>query len=242
MTKSKGILPARQHWTPAELRVLRALYPDLMAETVAKELQRPVHAIYAKANALGLRKSAEFLASDRSRRIQRGHHSPAMVASRFQKGLIPWNKGLKGICHEGSKATQFKKGEMSGAAQHNYVPIGTLRLSKDGYLERKVTDDPALVPARRWVAVHRLVWQQEHGPIPTGHIVAFRPGMKTAVVDQITPERLECISRAENAKRNHPRSKSPELARLVQLKGAITRQVNRINREAREAEQGAIAP
>lgn len=129
---------------------------------------------------------------------------------------------------------------MTGAAQHNYVPIGTLRVSKDGYLERKMNDDPNIYPARRWVAVHRLVWEASHGPIPDGHIVVFKPGMKTSVLEDVTHDRLECITRAEHARRNHPRSKSPELAKLVQLKGAITRQVNRISREHAE-KQGATA-
>jgi hypothetical protein len=109
-----------------------------------------------------------------------------------------------------------------------------LRVCSDGYLERKLTDDPAIVPARRWVAVHRIVWEAAHGPIPAGHIVCFKPGKKTAVLEEVTSDRLECITRAENARRNHPRNHSPELARLVQLKGAITRQVNRIAREAQE--------
>ena len=59
-------------------------------------------------------------------------------------------------------------------------------------------------------------------------------GMKTAVEAEVTADRLECITRAENAHRNHPRNRDPELGRLVQLKGAITRQVNRIAREAQE--------
>lgn len=65
--------------------------------------------------------------------------------------------------------------------------------------------------------------------------MVFKPGMKTAVLEEITLDRVECISLAENARRNHPRNKHPEYARLVQLRGAITRQVNRINREAQEA-------
>ncbi|KYZ79032.1 hypothetical protein PTBPS01_03975 [Burkholderia pseudomallei] len=60
--------------------------------------------------------------------------------------------------------------------------------------------------------------------------------MFTNKLEEITLDRVECISMAENARRNHPRSKSPELAKLVQLKGAITRQVNRIAREAKEQE------
>lgn len=228
---------SRAAWTPQELQILRERYPDQTGATVARDIGRPLRSVYLKAAELGLRKSAAFNASDLSRRIQRGKQNPNMIAARIQPGATPWNKGVKGSTgvQEGCRRTQFKKGEMSGAAQHNYVPIGSLRVSKDGYLERKVTDDPALVPARRWVAEHRLVWEAAYGPIPAGHIVVFRPGTKTTVLELVTADRLECISRAENARRNHPRTKSPELAALVQLKGAITRQVNRIVREAKEA-------
>ena len=83
--------------------------------------------------------------------------------------------------------------------------------------------------------MHRIVWEAAHGPIPREHIVCFKPGKKAAVLEEVTPDRLECITRAENAKRNHPRSRSPELAMLTQLKGAIARQVNRITREAQES-------
>lgn len=107
-------------------------------------------------------------------------------------------------------------------------------MSKDGYLERKATDDPKLVPARRWVAVHRLVWGAAHGKAPKSHAVCFKGGRRTAVLEEITVHRLECISRANPSRRNHPRTHSPELARLVQLKGAITRRVDQIAREAQE--------
>jgi len=64
--------------------------------------------------------------------------------------------------------------------------------------------------------------------------VRFRAGMFTNVLEEITLDRLELISRAEHARRNNPMSRDPEYARLVQLKGAITRQVNRIAREHKE--------
>jgi hypothetical protein len=84
----------------------------------------------------------------------------------------------------------------------------------------------------RWHPVHRLVWEAAHGPVPKGSICVFKPGRRTTVLEEITLDRIEIITRAQNAARNHPRARSPELARLVQLKGAITRQVNRITREA----------
>lgn len=229
-------------WTPNELSTLRDLYPRHTAATVALVLGMTAGRVYRKASALRLTKSPEFLTSVQSGRIQQGRTDPRMIATQFQTGAEPWNKGLKGSTglHENCRRTQFKTGRHASESR-NYAPIGSLRISKDGYLEQKVTDDPALAPARRWTAVHRLVWERAHGSIPRGHIVVFRPGQKTSVFDEVTEDRLECITRAENARRNHPRNKSPELARLVQLKGAITRQVNRINREAEQARQGASA-
>jgi len=77
---------------------------------------------------------------------------------------------------KGDGPGRFKRGTLNGAAARNYVPIGSLRWSKDGYLERKVTDDPSLWPARRWVGEHRLMWEAAHGPIPDGHVVVFLDG------------------------------------------------------------------
>jgi hypothetical protein len=235
MTKSRGILAPRQHWSEAELALLASMYPDCHTADVAEWVGHTLKATYQRALAIGLRKSAEYLASDTACRIQQGKQNANMIASRFQAGQAAWNKGVKGSTglHENCRRTQFKKGQMHGAAQHNYVPVGSLRISKDGYLERKQTDDHP-VPTRRWEAVHRIVWRAAHGPIPAGHIVCFKPGKKTVVLDEITVDRLECITRAENAHRNHPRNRDPELGRLIQLKGAITRQVNRIAREAQE--------
>lgn len=243
MTKSRGILPARRFWTEAERDLLRSMYPECTGQDVAAWLDCTPSRVYQMAKKLGIEKSAEFLASDASGRVARGRQHPSMIAARFQKGLTPWNKGRDShetgtghhpnSHHPNSRRTQFRKGRKPEEAR-NYQPIGSLRICADGWLERKVTDDQSIVPARRWVAVHRLVWEAENGPIPKDHIVCFKPGMKTTVLEEVTTSRLECITRAENARRNHPRNRSPELAMLVQLKGAITRQVNRIAREAQE--------
>lgn len=154
-----------------------------------------------------------------------------MNRTSFKSGQIPWNKGIKFYSGGRSHETRFKKGVMSGAAQRNHVPIGTLRISQDGCLERKITDDPTLKPKMRWEPVQRLVWQDAHGPIPAGHIVVFRKGMKTVAEEEVTVDRLECITMAENMRRNSPYLNNPDMAKLYQLKGAIARQVNRIKKE-----------
>jgi HNH endonuclease len=224
---------ARRFWTAAEDAILADLYPNLLCIDIAALLDCKPGSVYSAASRLGLQKSEHFKAGDTSGRIQRGKQNPRMIEKRFQPGMTSWNAGMKGWQAGGrSVLTQFQKGQMSVSAQRKYKPIGSLRISRDGYLERKMTDNPALVPTRRWTAVHRLVWEAAHGPIPKGHVVVYKAGQRTAIEQDITPDRLECISRGELANRNHPNRTNPEIARLIQLKGAITRQVNRIKKES----------
>jgi HNH endonuclease len=220
---------SKNAWTPWQIDMLQSLYADNQTEIVSEQIGRTVASCYAKAAKLGLKKSAEFFEAGLSGRLSPGQQPEAMKAGRFHAGSQPWNKGTHWVAGGRSAETRFKRGRRPEEAR-NYLPIGSLRMNHDGCLERKVTDDQSLYPARRWVAEHRLVWQAAHGPIPDGYMVAFRPGMRTTVAELITVDRLECISRADNARRNHPRNKSPELAKLFQLKGAITRQVNRIHK------------
>lgn len=232
MTKSKHIAKPFHIWTPAELDTLRAMYPDTRTSVIAAQLGIKLSVVYRRAAYMGLRKSDAYYADGSNGRLAPG--TAKGRDTRFQPGLVPWNKGLKGFKAGGRSAeTRFKKGEMWGAAQHNYLPIGTLRLSKDGYLERKVTDDRNIAPARRWVGVHRLVWQAAHGPIPKSHAVVFLPGRFTNELEKLTLDRLELITRRELLRRNSYHTNYPtEVRSLVHLKGQITRQVNRINREA----------
>lgn len=109
----------------------------------------------------------------------------------FTPGHVPFNKGMKGWQAGGrAKETQFKPGRPAHEAR-NYLPIGSTRLSKDGYLERKVTDDLNLVPARRWEFEHRLVWEAVNGPIPENHVVVFLDGDKL----NCDLDNLRCVPR-----------------------------------------------
>ena len=179
---------------------------------------------------MGIKKTAAFMASGQSGILQKGQQRPESVASQFKPGLVPWNAGRKGWQAGGrSVGTQFHTGMMP----KNTMPVGSHRIvTSQGVprLEQKMNETPG--PNNlRWVPVARLVWEAAHGPIPKGNIVVFKHGMASLVAQEITADRLLCITRREHAQRNHPRSHSPEVAALCQLKGAINRQVNRITRE-----------
>lgn len=225
----------RYYWTASDDALLRDLYPDVPTADIAALMGLGLGQVYQRAVKIGVGKSAEYLSQEASGRVQRGQQHPRMVATQFARGMTPWNKGMKGI-QIGGIHTQFQP----GSVPHTTMPVGAYRMC-GGMLERKISEQPG--PNHlRWRPVSRLVWEAANGPVPAGHIVVFRTGMRTVMLEEITLERVECIPRRENARRNHPISKSPELARLVQLKGAITRQVRRIVREQPSTTTGATAP
>ena len=225
MTPTK---PTRRRWAEADLQLLRAHFADSRTDDLACALGRSYSTVAQAAARLGLHKSAAYLAGPQGHRLD----GVTGMGTRFAPGLVPWNKGLKYQPGGRAALTQFKPGCMAGAAQHNYVPIGSLRVTKDGYLQRKVNDTHP-TPARRWVSVHTLLWEATHGPVPAGHVVVFRPGQLTTDIGAITLARLELLSRAQLMRRNSVHSKyPPELARLVQLRGALSRQINRKAKEA----------
>lgn len=108
----------------------------------------------------------------------------------FEPGLVPHNKGLKGQCAPGSEKGWFSKGGRSGKARDLYKPIGTERLSKDGYLERKIHDGMPL--QSRWRAVHLIRWEASNGPLPEGHCLKCLDGNKA----NTDPNNWICIPRA----------------------------------------------
>jgi hypothetical protein len=230
-------LRRRVPWSARELATLRAKYPDLTAAAVAKLLRRPVCAIYNMAFKLGLEKSATFKKSARSGRL--GKLNALGAPFRFKPGQVPHNKGLRrpGWAPGRMRETQFKKGRAPSEAR-NYQPIGTLRICADGILERKVTDDQRVVPARRWVAVQRLVWIEANGPIPAGHSVVFKPGRRTTIPELIIPDALELVTRAELMRRNSYHNRYPkEIGLVIQLRGAVNRKINRLAKESGHQKQ-----
>lgn len=208
-------------WSKADDATLRRLYPDTSTSTLARQLRRSPAAVYVRANGMGLTKSAAYLAGPDSCRLRRGDGVGARF--RFQKGHVPANKGLRrpGWAPGDMSRTQFVKGVRRGVAIKLYKSIGSERISKDGYLQRKVNDDLPL--QRRWRGVHLILWEAAHGPLPKGHAITFRNGDKT----DIRLDNLECITRRALMARNSVHNLPQPLAHTVQLLGALTRQIRK---------------
>jgi hypothetical protein len=81
----------------------------------------------------------------------------------FKKGLIPWNKGMKGVHF--SPDTEFKKGQKS----NKRVPVGTItiRIDKNGTKRRWIkADEPS-----KWVMYANHVWLCNGNEIPEGYFL-----------------------------------------------------------------------
>lgn len=215
-------------WDPEDDVELRRLFPDAPTIQLVPVFRRTLQAIRARAGTLGLHKSAAFMASPHAYRFRRGQGGGE--ACRFAKGHVPANKGTRRPgWHRGRmKETQFKKGQLNGVAAHRFMPIGSFRIA-DGYLYRKISAVPGPWTVN-WKMEHVLVWARAHGPVPSGHALAFRNRDRT----DVRLENLELLTRRELMARNTVHNLPKPLAQTVQLLGQLNRQIRRRTRHAEQ--------
>lgn len=209
----------RRPWTSADRRMLRNLYPHKPTASVAAELHRTATSVSAMAAILGVRKSAAYLASPAACRLRKGDNVGA--ACRFQPGHVPANKGLRrpGYVRGRMAETQFRKGQKP----HTWVPVGTESLDSEGYRKRKVSDNRKLASRFNWRFVHVMVWEEKHGRVPRDHAVVFKNGDRS----DIRLRNLELVPRRELMLRNSVHRLPREIAQVIQLRGALIRQIHR---------------
>ena len=217
----------RKIWTDDEIAVLTELYPYMRSHDIAERIGCTREQVLDKASRLGLKKSREAIARMASEEMANPNHPGRRT--QFQKGIDPWNKGTHYQAGGRSAETQFKAGSRNGRASILWMPIGAERVRSDGYLERKLTDTG--VTRRDFVCIHHIVWREAGREIPRGHVLTFKDGNKRNIV----LDNLELINRSDLMRRNSVHNYGPEVARLHQLQGAITRQINKLIRKEGKA-------
>lgn len=107
-----------------------------------------------------------FYTVENIKRYKANHKLNSGLTGHYKKGHTPYNKGKKMPLklYEKCKNTMFKKGNKP----HNYKPIGTERIGKDGYMQIKVADP------NKWQQKNVYLYEKYHKiKIPKGYKVIF---------------------------------------------------------------------
>lgn len=224
----------RRPWTPEEDAIIRQRFSHEPTAPIAATLARSQAAIYQRAYALGLKKSAAYLASPQSGRTG---HDDRGKGGWFPKGHVPYNKGIphrKGWAPGRMAAHQFKKGCRQGIAAKNWMPVGTINLV-DGYLRIKVREARSgeaygYGNTKVWLLLQRHVWEQANGPVPAGYVVVF----KDRNPQNCALDNLELVSRRDLMLRNSVHNLPKPIAQAIQLLGALNRQIRKRERHGNQ--------
>ena len=208
-------------WTKEEINILLRDYqdPNIFTADIAKRLDRTLPQVYNKARKMGLKAPLE-----RNRLAGHiGSQRPKSIASRFQKGHTPVNKGkrISPETYAKCQPTMFKKGH----SPVNHREVGSERINVDGYIEIKVAEP------NRWKLKHRIIWEQVNGKIPKGYNVQF----KNHNPQDCRIENLYLICRADQiAKENSYWAKYPkEIQELIHLKGVVNRAIHKAEKNGK---------
>lgn len=131
----------------------------------------------------------------------------------FPKGIVPKNKGTKGLYNVGGNKTSFKKGNIP----INHKEVGSERIDRDGYILIK-TKEPNV-----WRLKHRVLWEKHYGKIPKSQTIRFLDGNP----QNLDLENLVLVSRREHSiiNKNGYYYKNSELSKigikLAKIKVAI---------------------
>ena len=127
---------------------------------------------------------------------------------RFRKGHIPANKGKK-----------YSNPKLQSS-------IGSEFIDSRGYIKIKIAQP------NKWVLKHRYIWEQFHGPIPDGYMVAFRDNNR----QNVDVNNLMLVSRSQGLVLNRHLGKYPEELKdtallLVDLKIATSKKRKELKNE-----------
>jgi hypothetical protein len=192
--------------------IIRQRYPFEPTKKIADDLGLSESSVYNRAWSMGIKKDPTYL---RSTQFPPGYLGGKVT--QFKKGHTPANKGQKMSTDVYQKVahTMFKK----GSKPMNTQPIGTIhqRSDKSGkmYLYIKLADS-------NWQLLNRYTWEQYHGPIPKGLIVAYKDG--NYLNNDIN--NLMLLTKKENMARNTIQRLPKELQQVMRLKCKLINKIN----------------
>lgn len=202
--------------TRSEIEYIIKHYPHRRTRDIERELGVSKNSIYKYVARIGLKKTAEFLASPESGIMRKG--TTRGLKTQFKKGHTPANKGKK-MSPELRKRVEhtfFKKG---------HVPVNTLcdgaittRNDKRGIPQKHIRISP-----RKWQYLSNYIWEQANGPKPKGYNIVFKD--RNALNYDL--KNLELISDSELMLRNSIMNYPEELRSTIRTLSTLNKEINK---------------
>lgn len=201
---------ARHVWSEEEIEFLKEIYPYYPNREIAKMLK----------DKFGIEVTDRQLANARN-----NNGLPKKVipnSGNYKKGKVAWNKGKK--MPEETKAkvkkTWFKKGRIP----ENHKPVGSTRVTVDGYKEIKVAEP------NKWQIYSRYVYEKAHGEkLTKSDAIIFADGDKS----NFDIDNLVKVSRANLLYLNNNKLifDDPELTKTGVNVSKVAEKINELERK-----------
>lgn len=204
-------------FTPEEDQFLRDNYLTIPACTMSHMLKRCKVAAPQRMKLLGIVTPDEV-----KQKFKAGSY--------YKSGHQPDNKGKKitefmsAEAIERSKTGRFAKDIITNGRDHNWKQDGEIctRRSRLKTGEQRPYKYIRLSKSK-WQMLHVHLWEELNGKAPAGHIIVF----KDKDTMNCVADNLECISLQENMRRNSYHRFGVEIAGIIQLRGVLTRAINK---------------
>lgn len=155
--------------------------------------------------------------------------------SRLKPGNIPYTKGKKQNEYmspeaiERTKATRFYTGQLP----HNTKGgVGTITIRKDKLKDGSIRKYKWIcIELAVWKMLHVKIWEDAHGPVPSGHIIIFKDKDSMNVV----LENLAMITLEDNMRRNSIHRFPTELKTVIRIAAKIKKTIKKLSDEKKQS-------
>jgi len=195
--------------TPEEDDFIKANYLTMPVKQMCRALNRSDVFFRTRLRQLGLTIPREII-------------EKRSLASQIKTGNIPLNKGKKidPDLYERIKHTFFTKGHRP----KNTLFVGAITI-RHNHIERGCSPYKFIrISEGIWEFLHRYNWMKENGPIPEGHMVAF----KTPDTMNCDISNLKLISMEDNLIRNQYQDYPEEFIEVIQTRSLLNKTIKKI--------------
>lgn len=201
----------RTSFTKKEDDFIKKNYLTMPIKTMERSIGRSFCGIHGRLKSLGLVIPPEIVAQ-------------RVLDSTFKKGQIPANKGKKMSPEQKEKCkhTFFQKGHLPG---NTIGEVGAISIRTYGVRNGDSSYKIQYIQHEylKWKPLHIHNWENQNGQVPKGFCLWFKDGNQM----NAEVENLELITRKENMQRNSIQRYPEEVRQVMQMRGAINRQINK---------------